>query len=108
MIKKDQIKELLELRENIKSIQSELEELMADEKQLNDKIVSAIEANDQVQFMPFKLSIRDYGQRRPAWKDIVEQKLGGAFVKQVISETTPGVSKKVIIEAASAINNSVN
>lgn len=91
------ISQILSLREMRKALKSKLdkleEQLHVSESQIMDSIESGYEVHSS-----FSVSINESSKVYPKYKEEIERRLGEKVLKEIIDNTRPKVSKKLVIK----------
>ena len=105
VINREKIKQVLAIREEIKRLNLMVEEAKLEEKGIEGEIIEALKVNTPIAFMPYRLEVDVQYVVRPSWKGVVEERLGPHIVKEVISQTEPKITERLLIKPHSNLTN---
>ena len=101
LITRGKVQDVLTKREEIATLENQLAMLRYDEESLSAEVIELIKGKAKVEDMPYLVELKESEHRYPAYKAVLEAEKGAEFVKQVLANTEPKVTTKLVIKAAS-------
>lgn len=100
VVTRGKVQDVLSRREQIASLKKELAELESEEMSMSQEVINLLKVDARIEDMPYLVEVSSSEHRYPAYKAVLEAEKGAEFVLQVLNNTVPRVTEKLVIKAA--------
>lgn len=104
-VRRKDIEAILKLTDEINELNETAKNLEYRKNFLIQNVMNELKHNAAIEFMPYRLMIKEDKKRTVSWKSIVIDRLGKDFADDILNFTPEKITEKLIIEPSAELTN---